>query len=245
MIFLFALLLVTAYLLLVTEMLRIFDAVLIVPLFGTITILGMIACDIAYTRALTHNAPGQVAVFSFGVLTCIVGMFVLTWGQQNQSYAHRAQNQFALNSHSWSEMEMVTPGWCRCKCRFSDGIMELLLRFRFWETTPTENQESGVFSSKPLNTWECGGETAHVTEAYEEVNTPSDREERRGSQDWMGVERSDESETDGAFEEDVKLDPMTEHHGLIANSRGPPIMYSGASETPLAKSEYVPDASLL
>eukprot|EP00483_Globobulimina_turgida_P003161 UN03166 len=68
-------------------MLKLFDAVLIIPLYETFIILGMIVLDVIYIGEF-QSIQYNMVWFWLGVILCIIGMFVLMVGQKNQSFKH-------------------------------------------------------------------------------------------------------------------------------------------------------------
>merc|ERR1712154_380447 len=64
---------------------RLFDAILIVPLYETFIIFNMIILDAVYFGSQEPNKQNTSSTlwFWFGILLCITGMFTLTIAQKN------------------------------------------------------------------------------------------------------------------------------------------------------------------
>jgi len=70
---------------LLSEMMRLFDAILIVPLYETFIIFNMVMLDAIYfgREQNLDETAGHKVWFWFGILVCVVGMFVLTVAQKD------------------------------------------------------------------------------------------------------------------------------------------------------------------
>eukprot|EP01083_Nonionella_stella_P078398 214565_1 len=91
---LFALWFIYWMMILLSEMMRLFEAVLIVPLYETFIIFNMILLDAVYFERGDDSNPqslNEKAWFWVGILICIIGMFILTKAQNDMStYQTRA-----------------------------------------------------------------------------------------------------------------------------------------------------------
>lgn len=79
MIILFGVFLLYFLLILMSEMLKMFETVLIIPLYETFIILNMILLDVVVMKEMQHSQ--HLMGFWFGILMCIGGMFLLAVGQ--------------------------------------------------------------------------------------------------------------------------------------------------------------------
>ena len=82
---LFALWFIYWMMILLSEMMRLFDAILIVPLYETFIIFNMILLDAVYfgREETKEEAASRKMYFWCGILICIIGMFVLTYAQKD------------------------------------------------------------------------------------------------------------------------------------------------------------------
>jgi len=72
---------------LLSEMMRLFDAILIVPLYETFIIFNMVLLDAIYFGREQNNdeTASHKVWFWFGIFVCVVGMFVLTVAQKDST----------------------------------------------------------------------------------------------------------------------------------------------------------------
>merc|ERR1712190_333243 len=85
---------------------RLFDAILIVPLYETFIIFNMILLDAMYfgsTEKTQQNTTAKIW-FYFGILICIFGMFVLTMAQKD-NVQHKKQNDTAAANVKQQEVD--------------------------------------------------------------------------------------------------------------------------------------------
>ena len=70
---------------LISEMMRLFDAILIVPLYETFIIFNMILLDAVYFGREQTNSESATHKLWFwcGIMICIAGMFTLTMAQKD------------------------------------------------------------------------------------------------------------------------------------------------------------------
>ena len=74
---------------LISEIMRLFDATLVVPIFNSLLILTTIAVNAAYFNNFTRFATVNLVMFIFGLLFMIIGMILLMMGQKHASMQHR------------------------------------------------------------------------------------------------------------------------------------------------------------
>ena len=100
---------------LISEMMRLFDAILIVPLYETFIIFNMILLDAVYFgREQTNTeSPMHKLWFWCGILICIVGMFTLTVAQKDN-----------INTNTLDDIEVDTMNVQQTKFLFGDDITE-------------------------------------------------------------------------------------------------------------------------
>lgn len=81
----FALWFIYWMMILISEMMRLFDAILIVPLYETFIIFNMILLDAVYfgREQNEEESSSSKIWFWFGILLCIIGMFILTIAQKD------------------------------------------------------------------------------------------------------------------------------------------------------------------
>jgi len=73
---------------LISEMMRLFDAILIVPLYETFIIFNMVLLDAVYfgrAQSAASHSGNNTVWFWMGILVCVVGMFVLTVAQKDNA----------------------------------------------------------------------------------------------------------------------------------------------------------------
>ena len=80
---------------LISEMMRLFDAILIVPLYETFIIFNMILLDAMYFGSTEKNQQDATSKlwFYFGILICILGMFILTMAQKGNERSNINDNR--------------------------------------------------------------------------------------------------------------------------------------------------------
>ena len=74
---------------LISEIMRLFDATLVVPIFNSLLILTTIAINASYFTNFTRFATLNLVMFMFGLLFMIFGMVLLIKGQKHASMQHR------------------------------------------------------------------------------------------------------------------------------------------------------------
>mmetsp|Transcript_3548 Transcript_3548/g.3046 ORF Transcript_3548/g.3046 Transcript_3548/m.3046 type:complete len:311 (-) Transcript_3548:61-993(-) len=108
---LFALWFIYWMMILISEMMRLFDAILIVPLYETFIIFNMILLDAVYFGREQTNTESAVHKLWFwmGILICILGMFTLTVAQKDN-----------INTASLDDIEVDTIHTGQRKFMFED-----------------------------------------------------------------------------------------------------------------------------
>merc|ERR1712204_139629 len=83
---LFAMWFIYWMMILISEMMGLFDAILIVPLYETFIIFNTILLDAMYFGSTEKNQQNtnDKMCFYFGILICILGMFILTIAQKQK-----------------------------------------------------------------------------------------------------------------------------------------------------------------
>eukprot|EP00484_Ammonia_sp_Unknown_P028141 CAMPEP_0197048984 /NCGR_PEP_ID=MMETSP1384-20130603/24235_1 /TAXON_ID=29189 /ORGANISM="Ammonia sp." /LENGTH=407 /DNA_ID=CAMNT_0042481203 /DNA_START=108 /DNA_END=1331 /DNA_ORIENTATION=- len=110
---LFALWFIYWMMVLLSEMMRLFDAVMIVPLYETFIIFNMILLDAVYfgREETVHEAASHKMWFWCGILICIIGMFVLTMTQKNavRNYQEHDEIEVDVIHDKHAEIEPLIP----------------------------------------------------------------------------------------------------------------------------------------
>ena len=82
-----------AELYLVSEIMRIFDAVLIIPIYNSLQILSTIALSGVYWDNFHAWSVRDSLLFTFGLLLIFSGIGAVSHGQKHQSMAHHADDK--------------------------------------------------------------------------------------------------------------------------------------------------------
>ena len=102
--------LLVADLYLISEVMRIFDAVLIVPIYNSLQILSTIALSTVYFDNFSHfKRTRNLLLFSVGILLILSGIGAVSHGQKHQSMAHHAKDKrkFIDSGKAKNAMDLV------------------------------------------------------------------------------------------------------------------------------------------